>query len=183
MNILTATVRLAMRTWFSMAIDIQDLYIQKNAISQLSIQPIESLNRLVISRGYYANFIFAEQIVTDSKYQITQFYANEDGKLYGPHGEIYESLIAFKNNQVLNQIGYKLKKYHALRKKADYKISQDINESDIIDAENYFNDCKQLLEFFVKNPEVPVFTMKPKIIIASQSSSGKVENTTGLRLL
>ena len=129
-----------------MPISIQDIYLQKQAVEGLSFVPKEAYNRLLISRGYYASFLFAcELFKPNTNHNLVLF--NGD---YGSHQKIYESLIR-SNIPNLKYVGKILKKYHTLRKNADYKLNLHINEIKVMEANSHFKECKERIEFFLKN--------------------------------
>lgn len=156
-----------------MSIIIEDLFSQKIAIEGFSIDPKESFERLKISRGYYANFSFATAIVKDAQYNIPFIETDENGKYYGSHEKIFESLIATKNRDLI-QLAYKLKDYHLLRKKSDYDLHLDITADDIKNAETYFNECGDRMRFFVKDPTATYTKAKKAIEVDMTSSRVKV---------
>lgn len=129
-----------------MPVSIQDVYLQKEAVEQLSFVPKEAYNRLLISRGYYASFLFAcELFKSNASHKLVLF---DDG--YGSHQKIYESLIR-SNVPNLKYIGKTLKKYHTLRKYSDYKLHMHINDFKLMQADMHFKECKERIEFFLKN--------------------------------
>lgn len=164
-----------------MSISIEDLFAQKTAIEGFSIDPKESFERLKISRGYYANFSFATSIVNDKQYNIPFIESKEvDGKIkyFGPHEQIFESLIATKNRDLV-QLAYKLKDYHLLRKKSDYDLDLDLTLNDIKNAETYFNECGDRMRFFVKDPTATYTKARKAIEVDMTSSRVKV---SGLKI-
>lgn len=130
-----------------MASSINDIYQQKEQIELNEFQPKEAYNRLVISRGYYASFSHTCNFVHDNKKKITLLKKDKNGKFYGSHGCYYESLILC-NNTSLIELGQKLKKYHILRKKSDYKLKLNVTDLDVIYANEYLHDCKNIIDNF-----------------------------------
>lgn len=132
-----------------MPVSIQDVYLQKEAVEQLSFVPKEAYNRLLISRGYYASFLFASELFkSNAGHKLVLF--NDD---YGSHQKIYESLIR-SNVANLKYVGKILKKYHTLRKDSDYKLYMHINDFKVMQANIYFQECKERIEFFLENGPV-----------------------------
>lgn len=134
-----------------MPVTIEDIYVQKNEIEQSKFVPKEAHNRLLISRGYYASFLYAcELFKSNAKYKLTLYSKSLEGKDYGSHQKIYESLIRSGITNLM-YIGKSLKTYHKLRKDSDYKLHLYIKEYDVLLAEQHFQDCKERIEFFIKN--------------------------------
>ena len=129
-----------------MPVSIQDIYLQKEAVEQLNFVPKEAYNRLLISRGYYASFLFACELFKANASH-TLVLSNNN---YGSHQKIYESLIE-SNIPNLMYVGKILKKYHRLRKDSDYKLFMHITDFKVIQADKYFEECKERIEFFLKN--------------------------------
>lgn len=137
-----------------MPITIEDIYTQKNEIEQSKFVPKEAYNRLLISRGYYASFLYAcELFKSNAEYKLTLYSKSLEGRDYGSHQKIYESLIR-SGIANLMYIGKSLKTYHKLRKDSDYKLHLYIKEYDALLAEQHFQDCKERIEFFMKNGNV-----------------------------
>lgn len=132
-----------------MPVSIQDIYLQKQEVEQLNFVPKEAYNRLLISRGYYASFLFASEL----------FKPNASSKLillngnYGSHQIIYESLIC-SSIPNLKYVGKILKKYHTLRKESDYKLYMYINDFKVMQAEQHFKECRERIDFFIANGDV-----------------------------
>jgi hypothetical protein len=162
-----------------MAINTEDLFKQKKAIDRFGLEPQESLERLKISRGYYANFSLAKSLVQDAQYSISLVQTNREGKYFGSHEKIFESLIATGNSDLI-QLGYKLKQYHILRKKSDYDLHLDITAIDIKSAETYFSECEDRMNFFMKNPKIPYTKSKKVISVDMTNGTTKV---SGLKVL
>lgn len=137
-----------------MPVTIEDIYTQKHEIEQNKFSPKEAHNRLLISRGYYASFLYAcELFNSDAKYNLTLYSESLDNKGYGSHEKIYESLIRSEVTN-LKYVGKILKKYHKLRKISDYKMHLHIKDYDAISAEQHFQDCKERIDFFIANGNV-----------------------------
>ncbi len=137
-----------------MPVTIEDIYTQKYEIEQNKFTPKEAHNRLLISRGYYASFLYACELFNgNAKYKLTLYSESLDNKGYGSHEKIYESLIRSEVTN-LKYVGKILKKYHKLRKISDYKMLLHIKDYDAISAEQHFQDCKERIEFFIKNGNV-----------------------------
>lgn len=135
-----------------MPVTIEDVYTQKYEIEQNKFTPKEAHNRLLISRGYYASFLYARELFK-GKYKLTLYSKALDNKDYGSHEKIYESLIRSEVAS-LKYVGKILKKYHQLRKTSDYKMHLHIKDYDVLSAEQHFQDCKERIEFFMKNGNV-----------------------------
>lgn len=137
-----------------MPVTIEDIYTQKYEIEQNKFTPKEAYNRLLISRGYYASFLYARELFNGGpKYKLTLYSECLDNKGYGSHEKIYESLIRSEATN-LKYVGKILKKYHKLRKISDYKMYLHIKDYDAISAEQHFQDCKERIDFFIKNGNV-----------------------------
>lgn len=138
-----------------MPITVQDIYKQKLEIASHPFQPKEAYNRLLISRGYYASFLYARSLFDrNSTNQINLITHKPNGEPYSSHEKYYESLIR-SGNENLMRIGKELKKYHVLRKQSDYKLTHHIRDYELMYAEQYFNECKARISFFLKNGLVP----------------------------
>lgn len=134
-----------------MPVTIEDMYTQKYEIEQNKFTPKEAHNRLLISRGYYASFLYACELFNgNAKYKLTLYSECLDDKGYGSHEKIYESLIRSEIAN-LKYVGKILKKYHKLRKISDYKMRLHIKDYDAISAEQHFQDCKERIDFFIAN--------------------------------
>ena len=164
-----------------MTISNNDVYKQKIEIEKLLFEPIEAVKRLVISRGYYATFLYARLIVKNEEFNIPLITKDPKGYNLGSHASIYESMIAQKDFINLSDIGLKLKNYHGLRKISDYELSYSLTKYDETLAEKYFSECKEQMDFFLKNPDLP-FTKKKRVIEATKSLSGEIQTST-LRIL
>lgn len=147
-----------------MPVSIDDIYEQKNQIEANSFKPKEAYNRLLISRGYYASFSYACDIVNNKKNGIN-LIKKDKYKSYGSHECYYESLIQC-NDGKLTEVGAKLKKYHSLRKKADYKLQKHVTDADLDLANQYLEECKELMDCFVKDKLNPSLTLNSSIITA-----------------
>lgn len=161
-----------------MAVSIQDIYTQKDNLESLNFNPVEALNRLKISRGYYATFLYARSIVENDAYDIPIVtYDKKDPKqrIYSSHERIYESLIEQNKYANLKQVGLKLKEYHGFRKNCDYELDITINTYAISSSERFYKECKERMDFFVKHPNLP-FSRQKKIIIADKSASGVIKS-------
>lgn len=133
-----------------MPVTIEDIYTQKYEIEQNKFIPKEAHNRLLISRGYYASFLYACELFNGgAKYKLTLYSESLDNKDYGSHEKIYESMIRSEFTN-LKYVGKVLKKYHKLRKISDYKMHLHIKDYDVISAEQHFQDCKERIDFFIK---------------------------------
>lgn len=134
-----------------MPVTIEDMYTQKYEIEQNKFTPKEAHNRLLISRGYYASFLYARKLFDgNAKYKLSLYSESLDDRSYGSHEEIYESLIRSEVDN-LKYVGKVLKKYHKLRKNSDYKMHLYIKDYDAISAEQHFQDCKERIDFFIAN--------------------------------
>lgn len=162
-----------------MTLNVDDLFQQKEFIDKLDIKPIESLERLKISRGYYANFSLAKLVVLDAQFEIQLVEINCQGRKFGSHEKIFESMIATKNKDLI-EIAYKLKNYHILRKKSDYDLHLDITDIDIKNAETYFCECGDRMRYFIKYPNVP-YTKSKKIITVDMTSD--IPKVSGLKII
>ncbi len=128
-----------------MPVKIEDIYLQKAEIEKNSFLPQEAHSRLLISRGYYASFLYACELFK-GVHNLTVC----DNKEYGSHQKIYESLIN-SNVSNLKYIGKTLKKYHKLRKDSDYKLHMHIRGYELMLAEQHFKECKERIDFFIEN--------------------------------
>lgn len=166
-----------------MAVKVEDIYKQKFALDSISFEPIESYERLKITRGYYAAFLYARQLLnTDDSLEWHSCHPdskNPQKDRYGSHQKVYMSLIHSKI-RVLSEIGQTLLLYHELRKKSDYNLHLNITPDDISNAEIYFNSCKERIEFYMKNGDQH-FTKAKKVINATVGRNGV--KTSGLKLL
>ncbi len=136
-----------------MPVNIEDIYIQKYEIEQNKFTPKEAHSRLLISRGYYASFLYAcELFKDDAKYKLNLYSESLNEKRYGSHEKIYESLIRSEVSN-LKYVGKILKKYHRLRKDSDYKMHLYIKDYDAISAEQHFQECKERIDFFIENSD------------------------------
>ncbi|MFK3867621.1 hypothetical protein ACI2IV_03960 [Psychrobacter faecalis] len=134
-----------------MPVTIEDIYTQKYEIEKNKFSPKEAHNRLLISRGYYASFLYACELFNgEAKYKLTLYPKSLDHNSYGSHEKIYESLIR-SDVKNLKYVGKILKKYHKLRKNSDYKMYLHIKDYDAISAEQHFQDCKERIDFFIAN--------------------------------
>lgn len=142
-----------------MAIDIGDLYKQKSEINEIKPNCKEAHERLKIARGYYATFLHASRLLDKPflhQIQLTTYKEypsksrNSKPMKYGSHQVIYMSLQRSKISNLL-EIGLKLEAYHILRKKADYDLNVEITDDDIVQAEDFFNDCKKRIDFYISN--------------------------------
>lgn len=152
-----------------MSISIEDAYKQRSELDNLSFEPIEALERLKISRGYYATFLSARAII--EKHKIPMVVRKSNGDKYGSHEKIYESLVLYTISPNLVEVGLQLRNYHKLRKKADYDIHKNITEYDVDLARSYFEACRKRIEFFEKNPTLP-YTKASKVVEATHTGSG-----------
>ena len=134
-----------------MPVAIEDIYIQKQEIENNNFIPKEAHNRLLISRGYYASFLYARGLFKgDAKYKLTMYSTSIEGKDYGSHQKIYESLIR-SGSANLMYIGKSLKSYHKLRKDSDYHLHLHIRGYELMLAEQHFKECKERIDFFIEN--------------------------------
>lgn len=137
-----------------MPVKIEDIYTQKHEIEKNRFIPKEAYNRLVISRGYYASFLYACKLFgRDASYKIDLHEKCLDNKYYGSHEKVYESLIRSEVSN-LKYIGKTLKKYHRLRKNSDYKLYLHIQGNDALIAEQHFKECKERIDFFIENGNI-----------------------------
>ena len=83
-----------------MAVEVEDIYKQKFALDSISFEPIESYERLKITRGYYAAFLYARQLLnTDDSLEWHSCHPNSKDPQkdrYGSHQKVYMSLIHSK---------------------------------------------------------------------------------------
>ena len=133
-----------------MPVSVDDIYEQRNQIEYNKFQPKEAYNRLLISRGYYASFSYACEIINNKKNGILLVLKNDFDKPYSSHERYYESLIQC-NYQVLVEVGNKLKSYHKLRKDADYKLKKHVTDLNLKTANQYLEECRELMDSFVKS--------------------------------
>lgn len=134
-----------------MPVKIEDIYAQKSEIEQNKFLPKEAHSRLLISRGYYASFLYASELFKgNAKYKLTLYSKSLEGKNYGSHQKIYESLMR-SGIANLMYIGKSLKAYHKLRKNSDYDLNIHIREYELMLAEQHFKDCKERIDFFIAN--------------------------------
>lgn len=137
-----------------MPVKIEDIYKQKYEIENNKFIPNEAHNRLLISRGYYASFLYACELFSrNASYKLDLYEKCLDNKYYGSHEKIYESLIRSKVPN-LKYIGKTLKKYHRLRKNSDYKLHLHIQGNDALIAEQHFQECKERIAFFIENGDM-----------------------------
>lgn len=137
-----------------MPINIEDVYQQKQEIQSHKFTPEEAYNRLLISRGYYASFLYACSLFDKhNSYKLAKIDKDCNGRTYGSHELYYESLMQ-SGVANLEYIGKTLKKYHKLRKDADYKLDKHIKQYDLLLAEQHFKECKERIDFFIKNGAV-----------------------------
>ncbi|WP_087041199.1 hypothetical protein [Psychrobacter sp. JB385] len=158
-----------------MAVNVEDIYKQKYAIDGISLEPTESYERLKITRGYYAAFLYARELIdTDDSLEWHFHHPNsKDPKKdrYGSHQKVSMSLIHSKI-RILHEVGQTLLLYHELRKKSDYRLNLNITPDDITNAEIYFKSCKERIEFYIKNGDQH-FTQAKKVIEVTVSSTGR----------
>lgn len=141
-----------------MPVTIKDIYIQKKEIEKNNFIPKEAHNRLLISRGYYASFLYATELFKgNSKYKLDLYSKSLDGNNYGSHEKVYESLMRSKVANLMH-IGKILKTYHRLRKDSDYKLHMHIRGYELMLAEQYFKECKERIDFFIANGDVDFST-------------------------
>ncbi|OLF37195.1 hypothetical protein BTW00_03600 [Psychrobacter sp. C 20.9] len=145
-----------------MPVSIDDIYEQKTQIEANSFKPKEAYNRLLISRGYYASFSYACEIVNNKKHGIN-LIKKDKYRSYGSHECYYESLMQC-NDDRLTEVGTKLKKYHSLRKKADYKLKKHVTDADLDLANQYLEECKELMDVFVNGKSNPSLTLNTSTI-------------------
>lgn len=144
-----------------MSVSIEDMYEQKRQIEANKFLPKEAYNRLVISRGYYASFSHACELIKNNN--ILLIKKDPFGAPYGPHERYYQSLIAC-NHKELIEVGNKLKNYHTLRKKADYRLNQHVTDLDVKIGNQYLEECKQLMDAFVQSKSNSNFTINTNSI-------------------
>lgn len=134
-----------------MPVTIEDIYLQKHEIEKNNFIPKEAHNRILISRGYYASFLYAcELFKSDAKYKLTLYSKSLDDKDYGSHEKIYGSLMRSGITNLM-YIGKSLQAYHKLRKDSDYKLHMHIRGYELMLAEQHFQDCKERIDFFIAN--------------------------------
>lgn len=134
-----------------MPVNIEDIYTQKYEIEQNNFAPKEAHNRLLISRGYYATFLYAcELFKGNGRYKLTLYSESLEGRNYGSHEKIYESLMRSGITNLM-YIGKSLQAYHKLRKDSDYKLHMHIRGYELMLAEQHFQDCKKRIDFFIAN--------------------------------
>lgn len=137
-----------------MPVIIGDIYLQKHEIEKNNFTPKEAHNRILISRGYYASFLYARELFKgNAKYKLTLYSKSLDGKDYGSHEKIYESLMRSGITNLM-YIGKSLQTYHKLRKDSDYKLHMHIRGYELMLAEQHFQDCKERIDFFIANGSV-----------------------------
>ena len=137
-----------------MPVTIKDIYTQKYEIEQNQFVPKEAHNRLLISRGYYASFLYAcELFNAGAQYKLNLYSKSLEGKGYGSHQKIYESLMR-SGIANLMYIGKSLKGYHQLRKNSDYKLDKHIRDYELMLAEKHYKDCKERIDFFIANGDI-----------------------------
>lgn len=145
-----------------MPVSIDDIYKQKSQIEANSFKPKEAYNRLLISRGYYASFSYACEII-DNKNNGINLFKKDKYRSYGSHECYYESLMQCDDVKLID-VGIKLKKYHYLRKKADYKLKTHVTDADLDLANQYLEECKELMDSFVKSKSNPGLTLSTNTI-------------------
>lgn len=159
-----------------MAITIEDLYKQKLEIDNIKFECSEAHERLKIARGYYASFLNASDLFnyTDKNGKKLDLYERLPGssESYGPHQKIYMSLQLSRIKNLV-ELGLSLQKYHKLRKKADYDLGLKITDDDANDAQTYFKDCKERIDFYITHGNQH-FTKSKKVINATKISNGKL---------
>lgn len=149
-----------------MPVSIDDIYEQKRQIDVNSFKPKEAYNRLLISRGYYASFSYACEIIDNKKNGIN-LIRKDKYKSYGSHECYYESLMQCDDDKLID-VGTKLKKYHYLRKKADYKLKKHVTDADLDLANQYLEECKELMDSFVQSKLNPSLTLNPSTITTTR---------------
>ena len=150
-----------------MAVSIDDIYIQKTQIEANKFQPKEAYNRLVISRGYYASYSHACALINDKRNGIQLIKTKDSDRSYGSHELSYESLKQCEDMRLV-EIGNKLKKYHYLRKVSDYKLKKYISDLDRKQANQYLEECRELMESFVNDKLNPSLTLDTSTITATR---------------
>lgn len=136
-----------------MTVSIKDLYKLKSKIEEQSIEPMELIDRLVISRGYYANYHKALELfeVTDlTLFEFKPYRKGSNKERYSAHQAVSESLIRTRNESLI-KLGRNLKTYHDLRCKADYNLNLLISETDKNQAEGFFNDIRTQIKTYINN--------------------------------
>lgn len=149
-----------------MPVSIDDMYEQKLQIEANRFQPKEAYNRLVISRGYYASFSYACELVENKKNNIRLIKKDASDNNYGTHQCYFESLIACDYEELV-EVGNKLISYHKLRKKSDYQLKKHVTDLDVKVANQYLEECKVLMDSFMKNKLNPSLTFNPSTIITT----------------
>lgn len=167
-----------------MSVNVEDIYKQKAAIDCVDFAPLESYERLKITRGYYAAFLYARELLNTNDSLVWHSCPpnSKDPRKdrYGSHQKVSMSLIHSKI-RILHEVGQTLSLYHELRKKSDYDLHLDITPDDVKNAEDYFKFCKERIDFYMKNGDQH-FTKSKKVINATVSRDGKVK-TSGLKVL
>ena len=133
-----------------MSVSIENVYEQRTQIELNKFQPKEAYNRLIISRGYYASFSHACELVNNKKSDVFLLSKDNFNNSYGSHERYYESLIQCSNDSLV-EVGNKLKSYHYLRKKADYKLKKHVTDLDVKVANQYLEECKKLMNIFINS--------------------------------
>lgn len=136
-----------------MSLITEDLYSLKKSLKSFNAAPRELVERLVISRGYYATYHYSKKVISDTDIVLYEYKPNKKGgspQRYSSHQAVSQSLIRSKKEGLM-QLGRDLKRYHDLRCKADYDIHLNITETDKELAEDLHNSIKQQLESYVNN--------------------------------
>lgn len=166
-----------------MAVTIKDLYKQKSEVDEMSFECAEAHKRLRIIRGYYATFLYARELLnTDDSLEWHSCHPkskNPEKDRYSSHQKVSMSLVHSKN-RVLHEVGQTLLLYHDLRKKSDYDLHLDITPDDVTNAKDYFEFCKERIDFYIKNGDQH-FTKSKKIVEVKVGSDGV--KTSSLKLL
>lgn len=166
-----------------MAVTIVDLYKQKSEVDGMSFECAEAHKRLRIIRGYYATFLYARELLnTDDSLEWHSCHPksrNPKKDRYSSHQKVSMSLVHSKN-RTLHEVGQTLLLYHDLRKKSDYDLHLDITPDDVTNAKNYFEFCKERIDFYIKNGDQH-FTKSKKVINATVGHNGI--KTNGLKVL
>lgn len=167
-----------------MAVNVEDIYKQKAAIDCVDIMPVESHERLKITRGYYAAFLYARELLnTDDSLEWHSCHPkskNPEKDRYSSHQKVSMSLV-HSRNRALHEVGQTLLLYHELRKKSDYELDLDITPDDVTNAKDYFEFCKERIDFYIKNGNQH-FTRSKKVINATKDPNGNIK-TSGLKIL
>lgn len=164
-----------------MPINIEDLYKLKDALGSLNLESVETHNRLLIARGYYATYHLASLLFElDCAKKLTKYTElpckkGSVPRQYSYHQSVYMSLQR-SNISSLIEVGQKMRRYHDLRCKADYDINLRITPTDIEEAESSFIECRKEINSYIKNDTKSSVEGK-KPIYATVSKKPEKSNT------